>query len=113
MGLMMDRETHTIRELSQTGYYSIPTPPLTRFDREPIRGIGNIFTAFGNHEAKALTMVALAQRGEATTKHELRTALLRSTQNAWDLHADSVEGYLKTLRRFGGLVEAIPYKKGL
>lgn len=111
MGLMASAELQVIKRLEQTPYYSIPTPPFTQFEREKVAGMGDIFTAFGNHEAKALAMLSLGLRDEAT-KYQLTSSLLRFIGNVWDIHSNTTESYLRTFRRFGDFAQAVQPPKG-
>lgn len=106
MGLMANPEILTIRGLKSTPYHSIAKPrPLAGFGPEQMSAVGNIFTAFGNHEAKALTLLTLGEIEDDVTKYQLRSELTRLTGNVWNLHDDSVENYLKTLKKFGGFTD--------
>lgn len=98
-------ELLSVRNLESTPYYSIPTRPLVQLDLEKISAIGNMPIAFWNHEGKALTLLALGIEDDVT-KHRLRSSLVRATGYAWDIHADSVQNYCRTLNRFGGFTES-------
>lgn len=105
-------ELQPIKGLEQTPYYLLPTPPYTQFEREKVQAMGNMFTAFGNHEAKALALLSLGLRDEAT-KYQLTSLLLRFTGNAWDVHPNSTESHLRTFRRFGDFAQALQPPKGV
>lgn len=100
-----------VHGLETTSYYSLQPQTADLFNPEKVRPLGGIFTAFGNHEAKALALLSLGLE-DAVTKHQLRSALGRFTGYAWDLHHDSVESYLKTLKKFGGFTVPEPSPKG-
>lgn len=109
---MANAEILTIRDLESTPYYSISAKPLAEFDPEKIQTMGNMFNSFGNHEAKALALLALGIKDDIT-KHQLRSALTRFTGNAWNLHFDSVDNYCRTLKKFGGFTEVEQPSMGL
>lgn len=76
------------REISNKPKLPFTTPSHAVLDR-----VGSYLAAFGNHEAKALTLVTFLNTYEVVDRYELNHRLVTSTGGVWRQHYVATEAY--------------------